>query len=70
MHIHVETQHFQIYLTAILFLLDLTVLKLHPSYVARKAGMIRYITLEFGIISTITMTIIIFRLFGWRPSWI
>ena len=46
------------------------VLKLHPSYVARKADMIRYITLEFGIISTITMTIIIFRLFGWWPSWI
>ena len=30
----------------------------------------RYITLEFVIISTIIMTIIIFWLFGWRPSWI
>ena len=70
MYIHVETQHFQIYLAAIFFLLDLTVLQLHPSYVDRKASMIRYITLEFSIISTITRTIIIFRLFGWRPSWI
>ena len=57
-------------MAAILFLLDLTVWKLHPPYVARKASMIRYIALEFVMISTTIMTIIIFWLFGWRPSWI
>ena len=57
-------------MVAILFLLDLTVWKLHPPYVARKASMIRYITLEYVIISTIIMTIIIFWLFSWWPSWI
>ena len=53
-----------IYMAAILFLPYSTVWKLHPPYVARKASMIRYITLEFVIISKIILTIIIFWLFG------
>ena len=41
MHIHVETGHFlDIYMAAILFLLDLTAWQLHPRYVAIKSSMI------------------------------